>query len=97
MPVDALGIVMIQHGEEFGDESAFGMLQFRIRIYVHYTEPFCLSGSSLVNLGKAHCKIAILQESFAISFEGTFIESVKQIEDEIKEYMHQRKKLDSRR
>lgn len=24
MPLDALGIVMISHGEEFGDESAFG-------------------------------------------------------------------------
>ena len=24
LPVDALGVVMIQHGEEFGDESAFG-------------------------------------------------------------------------
>ena len=24
MPLDALGIVMISHGEEFGDDSAFG-------------------------------------------------------------------------
>ena len=24
LPVDALGVVMIQHGEEFGDDSAFG-------------------------------------------------------------------------
>lgn len=54
-------------------------------------------GTSLVNLGKAHCKIATLQETFAISFEDTFIDSVKQNEDEIKEYQHQRKKLDSRR
>lgn len=24
LSIDALGVVMIQHGEEFGDESAFG-------------------------------------------------------------------------
>ena len=24
LPLDALGIVMIQHGEEFGEESAYG-------------------------------------------------------------------------
>ncbi|CAL1697804.1 unnamed protein product [Somion occarium] len=73
LPIDALGIVMMQHGEEFGDESAF------------------------VNLGKAHCKIATLQETFTISFEDSFIDSIQRYEDEIKEYQHQRKKLDSRR
>lgn len=26
LPVDALGVVMIKHGEEFGDDSAFGWL-----------------------------------------------------------------------
>lgn len=25
LPLDALGVIMIQHGEEFGDESAFGL------------------------------------------------------------------------
>lgn len=25
LSIDALGVVMIQHGEEFGDESAFGI------------------------------------------------------------------------
>ena len=24
LPIDALGVVMIQHGEEFGEDSAFG-------------------------------------------------------------------------
>lgn len=24
LPIDALGVVMIRHGEEFGDDSAFG-------------------------------------------------------------------------
>ncbi|KAI0070675.1 BAR-domain-containing protein [Panus rudis PR-1116 ss-1] len=77
LPIDALGLVMIQHGEQFGDESAFG--------------------TSLVSLGKAHCKIATLQESFAISLESSYIDSVKRAEDEIKEYQHQRKKMESRR
>ena len=26
LPIDSLGVVMIQHGEEFGDDSAFGTL-----------------------------------------------------------------------
>lgn len=27
MPLDALGIVMVTHGEEYGDDSAFGGCQ----------------------------------------------------------------------
>jgi len=77
LPVDALGIVMIRHGEEFGEESAYG--------------------TSLVSMGRAHCKIATLQETFAMTFEDTFLASIHRSEDEIKEYQIQRKKLDSRR
>ncbi|KAI0920213.1 hypothetical protein AcV5_010014 [Taiwanofungus camphoratus] len=68
---------MIKHGEEFGDDSAFGI--------------------SLVNMGRAHCKIATLQETFAMRFEDTYLSSITQMEDEIKEYQAQRKKLESRR
>ncbi|KAH9837641.1 BAR-domain-containing protein [Rhodofomes roseus] len=77
LPVDALGIVMIKHGEEFGDESAFG--------------------TSLMSMGRALCKVATLQETFAMTFEDTFLASVFRMEDEIKEYQAQRKKLESRR
>ncbi|PIL26285.1 transporter [Ganoderma sinense ZZ0214-1] len=77
LAVDALGAVMIKHGEEFGEDSAYGQ--------------------SLVNFGRAHCNIATFQESFAATFEETYIASVKQSEDEIKEYQMQRKKLESRR
>ena len=77
LAVDALGVVMIKHGEEFGDDSAYGR--------------------SLVSLGRAHCSIASLQESFAATFEETYLTSVRQSEDEIKEYQAQRKKLESRR
>ena len=68
---------MIKHGEEFGEDSAYGQ--------------------SLVNFGRAHCTIASLQESFAMMFEETYISTIRQSEDEIKEYQMQRKKLESRR
>ncbi|OCH90077.1 BAR-domain-containing protein [Obba rivulosa] len=77
MPVDALGVVMIQHGEEFGEDSAYGV--------------------SLMNFGRAHCKIAALQETFAMTLEDTYVASLRRAEDEIKEYHAQRKKLESRR
>ncbi|THH31708.1 hypothetical protein EUX98_g2452 [Antrodiella citrinella] len=77
LPIDALGIVMIQHGEEFGDESAYGM--------------------SLVGLGKAHCKLAMVQETFAMTFEDTFMASLVRTTEEINEYQKERKKLESRR
>ncbi|GBE87306.1 hypothetical protein SCP_1005540 [Sparassis crispa] len=77
LPIDALGVVMIQHGEEFGDDSAFG--------------------TSLVNLGRAHCKMATLQETYAMLFEENYIASLRRAEDEIKEYQVVRKKLESRR
>ncbi|OBZ74901.1 hypothetical protein A0H81_05169 [Grifola frondosa] len=74
---DALGTVMIKHGEDFGEDSAYGVC--------------------LVNLGRAHCKIATLQESFAMALGDTYVASLRQGEDEIKEYHAQRKKLESRR
>ncbi|OJA13298.1 hypothetical protein AZE42_07679 [Rhizopogon vesiculosus] len=77
MPLDALGIVMMSHGEEFGDDSAFG--------------------TSLVKLGRAHCKIATLQEAYALTFQDTFITSCQNFAQDIKDYEHQRKKLESRR
>ncbi|KAI0776612.1 hypothetical protein BD413DRAFT_225051 [Trametes elegans] len=77
LPVDALGVVMIKHGEEFGEDSAYGQ--------------------SLVSLGRAHCTIASLQESFAATFEESYLSAIRQSEDEIKEYQVQRKKLESRR
>ena len=77
LALDALGVVMIKHGEEFGEDSAYGQ--------------------SLVSLGRAHCNIATLQESFALTFEETYLTAVRQSGDEIKEYQMQRKKLESRR
>ncbi|KAH7924417.1 BAR-domain-containing protein [Leucogyrophana mollusca] len=77
MPLDTLGIVMITHGEEFGEDSAFG--------------------TSLVKLGRAHCKIATIQEAYALTFQDTFVSSCQSYLQDIKDYEHQRKKLESRR
>ncbi|KAF8555166.1 BAR-domain-containing protein [Imleria badia] len=77
MPLDALGIVMVTHGEDYGDDSAFG--------------------ACLVALGRAHCKVATLQEAYGLTFRDTFISSCERFARDIKDYEHQRKKLDSRR
>ncbi|KAK0240392.1 BAR-domain-containing protein [Armillaria nabsnona] len=77
LPIDTLGVVMIVHGEEYGEDSALG--------------------TSLVKLGRAHCKIATLQEAYALTFRDTYLTSLESFGNEVKEYEHQRKKLESRR
>ncbi|KAJ7635099.1 hypothetical protein FB45DRAFT_910766 [Roridomyces roridus] len=77
LPVEALGVVMIIHGEEFGSDSAFG--------------------NSLVNLGRAHCNVAKLQETFAQSLHDNFMASLLRFADDIKEYEALKKKFESRR
>ncbi|TFK27306.1 ras-domain-containing protein, partial [Coprinopsis marcescibilis] len=77
LPIDALGIVMIVHGEQFPDDSDFG--------------------SSLVKLGRAHCKAATLQEAYALTFKDTFITAIEKFKEEIKEYEALRKKAESRK
>lgn len=95
LPIDALGLVMITHGEEFGEESAYGApinpLCFEGRSFA-----FAL-GSSLVRFGRAHCKIATLQEAMGLTFRDTFCHALSRYEDEIIDYQAQRKKLESRR
>jgi hypothetical protein len=76
LPIDALGVVMIVHGEEYPDESVFG--------------------NSLVKFGRAHCKVATLQEAFAVTLKNTIM-TLSRFEEEIKEYDAVRKKLESRR
>ncbi|KAK2464103.1 hypothetical protein APHAL10511_003851 [Amanita phalloides] len=77
LPMDALGVVMIVHGEEYEDDSVFG--------------------SSLLKLGRAHCKIATLQEAFALTLRDTFMSYLLRFGEEIKEYDGIRKKLESKR
>ena len=54
-------------------------------------------GNALLKLGGAQCKIAILQEAYALTFKDTFLASMEKFRDEIKEYESLRKKLDSRK
>ncbi|KAJ6615136.1 hypothetical protein B0H10DRAFT_2176865 [Mycena sp. CBHHK59/15] len=54
-------------------------------------------GNSLVTLGRAHCKVAKLQESYAQSFQDSFLVSLVRFSEDIKEYEALRKKLESRR
>jgi len=77
LPIDALGIVMIMHGDEFPEDSAFG--------------------TSLAKFGRAHCKVATLQEAYALTLRDTFITAVERYRDEIKEYEALRKKLEARK
>lgn len=95
LSIDALGVVMIQHGEEFGDDSAFG--EFFFGAFTETTSTEIHSGTSLVGLGRAHCQIATLQESYSVLLQETYLASLQRAEDVIKEYQTQRKKLDSRR
>lgn len=57
----------------------------------------CLKGTCLVSLGRAHCKIATLQEAYGLTFRDSFITSCDKFAQDIKDYEYQRKKLDSRR
>lgn len=50
-----------------------------------------------MKLGRAHCKVATLQEAYALTFKDTFLASIEKFTEDIKEYEVQRKKLDSRR
>lgn len=63
-------------------------------IYPHFQT---LTGSSLVKYGRAHCKIATLQEAYAVTLKDTFITSLQRFEESIKEYELLKKKLESRR
>lgn len=54
-------------------------------------------GRCLFNLGRAFCKIATLQETYALSFRDTYLASLADALKDFDNYASQRKKLDSRR
>jgi hypothetical protein len=56
-----------------------------------------IPGTSLVKLGEAHSKVAMLQGAYALTFQDTFLASIKNFGEDFKDYEHQRKKLESRR
>lgn len=51
----------------------------------------------MIKFGRAHCKIATLQEAYALTFKDTFIKSLNKFRDEIKELELLKKKLENRR
>jgi hypothetical protein len=98
LPVDALGTVMLTHGEQFGDDRAFGAYLSSPRISrLRAFGWLWYKGSSLARLGRAHCKVATLQDAYALTFHDTFLRSMQSFADEIGEYDHLKKKLESRR
>lgn len=48
-------------------------------------------------MGRAHCKVATLQEAYALTFKDTFISSMDRFKEQIKEYESLKKKLENRR
>ena len=50
-----------------------------------------------MKLGRAHCKVATLQEAFALTLKDTFMASMDRFKEDIKEYEILRKKLDSKK
>ena len=89
-------MVLISHGNDFGDEAAFGRSDCVSFWASSLTAPFC-TGQALGKLGRAHCKIAQLQEDYADRFRDTFLTSLATLEEVVRDYSVQRKKLDSRR
>jgi BAR domain len=100
---DALGIVMVAHGEEFGEDSAFGSLmkhlsfRFGDKVETYWSLSSTYKGSSLVRFGQGMCKVATLQEDHASNLRATFLSSLRTYLDEIQEYHNQKKKLEARR
>lgn len=70
--------------------------QLPVLLQMHYSY-FIAPGVSLVKLGQAHSKVATLQEAYTLTFQDTFVASTKGFSEDIKDYEHQRKKLESRR
>ncbi|KAG8927908.1 hypothetical protein FRC02_007603 [Tulasnella sp. 418] len=60
-------------------------------------DPEAAYGQCLGKLGRAHCRIAQLQEDFAQTFYDTWLGSIALVRDTMREYNAQRKKLESRR
>lgn len=50
-----------------------------------------------MKLGRAHCKVATLQEAYALTLKDTFMGSMDQFKEDFKEYETLRKKLDSKK
>lgn len=107
LPIEALGLAMISHGDEFGESSVYGQFVSGVATHDwlhrlmlpcgHCAFSILYLGSSLVNFGRVHVKIASLQEDYASSLQDTYLRQLEDGTATIQEYRAQRKKLDSRR
>lgn len=96
MHSEALGMIMIGHGEDLGDGSALGTV---ISIFTFLSD-FSLSGSagrSLAMFGRARCKISAIQNIYAVTLTDTFLAFLERSKAKLEAYAAQRKKLESRR
>ena len=82
MHTEALGLVMIGHGEELSSSAASQESVF---------------GTALTSYGRARCRIAAQQEIFAVTYADSFLAYIQRAIAELDEYATQRKKLESRR
>lgn len=55
------------------------------------------TGTSLVRLGKAHVQLASLQSTFANDFRTQWLAACHRFGEDIRDFEHQKKKLESRR
>ena len=101
---EALGVVMIGYGEELGSESAYGQFVLFELMFNLFNNSFNFDAFGFLYLarslslyGRARCRIAALQNIFAVTFTDTFLTSLDHSRAELDAYLEQRKKLESRR
>lgn len=92
LPVGYLGRTMINHGEDFENDSEFG--QCLISTSFIFSLNGCLSSTGF---GRTQEKIARIQETYVVNATSTWLESLERSLAQMKEYQTARKKLDTRR
>lgn len=85
---EALGLVMISHGED---------LQQAARGYNGISGDGGKLGEMLERFGRARCRVAASQEEFTNRLGENYVAGMENALAVVKEYLAQRKKLDSRR
>lgn len=79
---------MISHGED---------LQQASRAYGGLSGEGAKWGEMLERYGRTRCRVAAAQDEFAARLEGGYVQGMEGALGVVKEYLAQRKKLDSKR
>lgn len=85
---EALGLVMISHGED---------LQNASRGYGGISGEGGKLGDMLEKFGRGRCRVAAAQEEFTNRLGENYVAGMENALEVVKEYLAQRKKLDSKR